>query len=120
MAQGSARQGADEWVSTRATVTACKEKLLARENWSAEGYSSGEYIVTFSYVANGRTFKGNYGANSPQECGHTFEILYDPAHPNINTGSDVLQNPWIRITAGILGIISALIGIWLWKDKDWF
>jgi hypothetical protein len=120
MAEGSERQQADEWISTRATITACRQSLLERENFSSEGYIPGEYIVTFSYVVNGRTFEGKYRASTPQECGHTFEILYDPARPNKNTGSDALQNPWIRITAGILGIISVLIGIWLWEDKDWF
>jgi hypothetical protein len=79
-----------------------------------------EYKVTFSYEVHGQTFSGNYRTTSPQKCGHAFEILYDPEHPSENTGSDVLPKPWIRITAIVLGIGAALIGIWLWGDQSWF
>jgi|ERR1700722_10331717 hypothetical protein len=120
MADASEIQRADEWVCTQATITACKQTILGRESMSSESYIPPEYTVTFTYDVNGRTFDGNYRANSPQKPGHAFDILYDPEHPHRNTGSDVLQNPWIRIAAWVLGGISVLIGIWLWGNKDWF
>src|SRR5450755_425994 len=86
----------EDWVSTRATIIACKQLLLGRENLSSEGYLPPEYIVTFSYSVAGQTFKGTYRTNSPQECGHDFEILYDPKHPSRNTASDVLNKRWVR------------------------
>ncbi|HWZ50360.1 MAG TPA: hypothetical protein VNW54_02740 [Granulicella sp.] len=101
-------------------ITACRQTLLGVESWSNEGYVPAEYIVTFSYAVDGRAFEGNYRANSPQECGHAFEILYDPEHPSKNTGSDVLQTPWIRIAAWGLAGIFVFIGIWLWGRKEWF
>ena len=107
-------------MSTQAVITACKQTLVGRESWSNEGYLPAEYTVTFSYAVNGRTFEGNYRANSPQECGHAFEILYDPEHPGKNTGSDVLQNPWMRIVAWGLAGITVFVGIWLWGREEWF
>jgi len=110
----------DEWVSTRATITACKQLLLGRENLSSEGYLPPEFVVTFSYSVGDQMFKGTYRANSPQECGHDFEILYDPRNPQKNTGSDVLNNRWIRVTAAALGVVAVLVATWFWGKEDWF
>ncbi len=110
----------DGWVSTRATVIACKQLLLGPENLSSEGYLPPEYVVTFSYSVGGQTFEGTYRANSPQEFGHDFEILYDPKRPNRNTGSDVLNKRWVRLTAAALGVIAVLVAIWFWGKEDWF
>ena len=77
-----------------------------------------EYDVTFSYEVNGRTYGGNYRTTSPQESGHIFEILYNPKYPNENTGSDILPKPWVKVTTIVLGVILALIGIWLCGDQD--
>jgi hypothetical protein len=120
MLGASQKQAADEWSRAQATIIACKQTFLGIESFSNEGYSPAEYVVTFCYMVNGRTFKGTYRANSLQECGHTFEILYDPQNPSRNSGSDILQKSWVRITAGILGGISALMAIWLWGNKSWF
>ena len=120
MPEATEKKLTDEWTSAQATITACKQRFLGRENMSNEGYMPAEYIVTFSYEVNGRTFCGNYRANSPQESGHTFEILYDPHRPARNTGSDALQKPWVKIAAWILGGIAVLLGIWLWGEKGWF
>jgi hypothetical protein len=113
-------QRADDWVSTRATIIACEQRLLGQENLKNEGYIPPEYVVTFLYSADGQTFKGTYRTNSPQECGHNFEILYDPKHPHKNTGSDVLNKRWIRMIAAALGVITVLVAIWFWGKEDRF
>jgi hypothetical protein len=73
-----------------------------------------------SYVVDGRVLEGSYRATFPQDCGHSFEILYDPEAPRRNTGSDMLDNRWLKWGAGIIGIGLALLAIWLWGDQDWF
>jgi hypothetical protein len=120
MLRASKKLVADEWIGTQATIAACKQTLLGRANMSNEGYIPAEYVVTFAYEVNGRTFKGNYRANSPQQSGHTFEILYDSEHPARNTGSDVLQRSWIKIATWLLSGITILGAIWHWGEKNWF
>ena len=110
----------DDWIRTKAIIIACKQRLLGGENLSGEGYLPPEYIVTFSYSVDGQTFEGSYRTNSPQECGHEFEVLYDPKHPSRNTGADVLNKRWVRFTAAALGVIAVLAAIWFWGKKDWF
>jgi hypothetical protein len=118
--QSSTGRLTDDWVGTRATITACDLRLLGRENLSNEGYTPPEYVVSFSYSADGQTFKGTYRANSPQACGRDFEIRYDPKHPSRNTGSDALDKRWVRIAAAALGVTTVLIGIWFWGKEYWF
>jgi hypothetical protein len=108
----------DEWIRTQATIIACTQK------WGYQSLDDNsvlpEYVVTFLYLADGQTFEGNYRANSPQECGHEFEILYDPKHLSRNTGSDVLNKRWVRMTGAMLGVIAVLIAIWFWGKECWF
>ena len=68
----------NDWLPTEATITACDQTFLGQESFTAEGYSPPEYRVSFSYVVDGRVLEGSYLASFPQECGHRFEILYDP------------------------------------------
>jgi hypothetical protein len=115
------KQGVEhDWQPVVATVSACKRTLLGQESFSDAGYVPSEYQVSFSYEVNGRSFAGTFRADSPQECGHSFEILYDPQNPCRNTGSDTLNNPWIKWGARILGIGLTLLAIWLWGDQHWF
>jgi hypothetical protein len=87
------KQGVDnDWLLAVATVSACKRTLLGQESISDAGYVPPEYQVSFSYEVNGRSFAGTFRANSPQERGHTFEILYDPQNPCRNTGPDIEQS----------------------------
>jgi hypothetical protein len=109
-----------DWLPTLATITACEQVLLGQESFSDEGYTPPEYRVSFSYVVDGRLLEGSYRATFPQVCGHSFEILYDPKKPSRNTGSDMLDNRWLKWGAGIIGIGLALLAIWLWGDQDWF
>ena len=109
-----------EWQSVQAEITACEQTWLGQENLSSEGYTPARYRVRFSYVVNGRTYSGSYGAASPQQCGQLLEILYDPANPSSNTGYDVLNKAWVRWVATAFGIGLALLAIWLWGSQDWF
>ena len=120
MPRSSEQRRANRWASTQATITACKQTLLGQESFSDEGYLPAEYLVTFSYQADGQDFDGSYRVNSPQDIGHTFEILYNPSNPRQNSGSDSLANPWRKWSARIIGIAAALLAIWLWGRKDWF
>jgi hypothetical protein len=95
-----------DWVSARATITACE--LRQPEGVSVEDYCPPLYLVTFSYSADGQTFKGTYRTNSEQECGHEFEILYNPKHPSRNTGSDGVTQSWVTMTAFVLVVIAFL------------
>ena len=111
----------NDWLPTQATITACEQTLLGQESFTDEGYTPPEYRISFSYVADGRTLEDSYLASYPQECGHGFEILYDPEKPSRNTGSDTLVNPWLKWGAGIiLGIGLPLLAGWLWRNQDWF
>jgi hypothetical protein len=114
------RNVGNDWLPTEATITACEQTFPGQESFD-EGYSPPEYRVSFSYVVEGRVLEGSYLASFPQECGHRFEILYDPAQPTRNTGSDMLVNPWLKWGAGIIiGFGLALLASWFWGDQDWF
>jgi hypothetical protein len=45
------------------------------------GYQLAEFTITFSYPAQSQTYYGTYKAGSPEQEGHTFEILFDPSDP---------------------------------------
>jgi hypothetical protein len=121
MPEAIKRHVGNDWLPTEATITACEQTLLGQESFSDEGYTPPEYRVSFSYVADGRVLEGSYLATFPEECGHRFEILYDPEKPSRNTGSDMLVNPWLKWGAGIIiGIGLALLVSWAWDDQDWF
>jgi Tfp pilus assembly protein PilW len=106
-----------DWVSARATITACE--LRRPEGVSVEDYCPPLYLVTFSYSADSQTFKGTYRTNSEQECGHEFEILYNPKHPSRNTGSDGLTQSWATMTGFVLVVIAILAGLWLFVKLGW-
>jgi hypothetical protein len=112
------RQVGNDWLPTLATVTTCDQ--TGSEGFSEEGYTPPQYRISFSYVADGRVLEGSYRATYPEECGHTFEILYDPEKPNRNTGSDISGDRWLGWVGGIIGIALALLSTWLWGDQDWF
>jgi len=121
MPEALKRHVGNDWLPTEATITACEQTFLGQESFTDEGYTPAEYRVSFSYVVGGRTLEDSYLASYPQECGHSFEILYDPQEPSRNTGSDMLVNPWLKWGAGIiLGIGLALLASWLWGNQDWF
>jgi hypothetical protein len=119
MPEALKRHVGNDWLPTEATITACEQ--TSQETFTDEGYTPPEYRVSFSYVVDGRVLEGSYRATFPQECGHSFEILYDPEKPSRNTGSDTLVNPWLKWGAGIIiGIGLALLASWFWGDQDWF
>ncbi len=80
---------------------------------SLESYIPPVYLVTFSYTADSQTFMGTYEANSPQECGHDFELFYDPRHPSRNTASELFSRPWVKRAAFTLCVIAALVWIYV-------
>lgn len=76
--------------------------------------------MTFSYKGDNRLFQGKYVTTSPVEEGHKFAIFYDPEHPSRSTGLDEPIVPWVRWTAGAIGIVLAVIAISLWGNEEWF
>jgi hypothetical protein len=84
----------NDWLPTVATVTTCER--IGQEAFSDEGYTPPQYRVSFSYAVNERVLQGSYRATFPQECGPSFEILYDPEKPSRNTRSDMLGNRWLK------------------------
>ena len=56
---------------------------------SDEGYTSPQYPDQFFLCGRWASVRGSYRATIPQECGPSFEILYDPENPSGNTGSDM-------------------------------
>jgi hypothetical protein len=73
----------------------------------------GEYVVSFSYEVLGKTYRGKYFAGSPHENRETFEILYDPNHPQRNTGSGDAGNKWMKVTFWVAGAALAALILWL-------
>src|ERR1700674_5476264 len=63
---GSSEQRTENWISTRATITDCTQTRLMQANVLVETYAPPEFVVTFSYLADDRTFEGTYRANSPR------------------------------------------------------
>jgi hypothetical protein len=110
----------NDWVSARATIIACEQRAPGGMDSSLESYVPPVYLVTYSYTAEGQTFKGTYEADSPQECGHDFEIFYDPRRPSRNTASELFSKPWIKMTAFTLCVIAVLVWIWICGKQRWF
>lgn len=119
MPMSSSKMSTDKWVSTQATIVACKKALFGQEIVS-DVYLPPTYIITFSYEVAGKPYRGSFRVNSPQECGYSFEIRYDPANPKRNTSSDLLDNSWIRWSARILGIGLVIAAIWRYWQEPWF
>jgi hypothetical protein len=112
-----AARSSDEWLETVATVTGCRRTV---ETALRDAFSSSEsdeiptaYVVRFEYDAMGMTRSGYYESTVPRECGYTFEILYDPSHPERNTGFDLSPRRSIRIALRVGGVILGLIIAWL-------
>jgi hypothetical protein len=61
----------------------------------------------------GKTYRGWYYAGTFHESGKTFEILYDPLHPEKNTGSEDQGRLWPRIVAWILCTAVIVLVAWL-------
>jgi hypothetical protein len=76
-------------------------------------YQHAEYVITFSYSDQGKIYVGKYKAGSPEETGHTFEILYDPSRPESNTGSDVPLKPWVKVIVWVAGGALTFLIVWL-------
>jgi hypothetical protein len=110
----------NDWVSARATITACEQRALGGMDFSLENYVPPVYVVTFSYAADGQTFNGTYEANSPQECGHDFEVFYDPRHPSRNTASELTSKLWVKWAIAALCVIGVLVWTWICNKERWF
>ncbi len=91
-------------------------------------YPVAEYVVSFSYEAQGRSYKGRYKSGVPRENGYSFEIVYDPEKPERNTASEDPENGWMNwknrpawktccIVA--LGIAFTLLIIFFQKMMGW-
>ena len=68
-----------------------------------------KFIITFSYAVEGKTYTGKFTAGSPQEIGETFQILFDPNNPEVNSESDKKMNPWLRAAAWVGGVASVIL-----------
>ncbi|WP_083808394.1 DUF3592 domain-containing protein [Granulicella tundricola] len=101
----------DDWLPVRAVVRSC------RRSWSrtgdAEVGTAGEYVVTFSYEVDGRTYRSWYYAGTFHKEGKTLEILYDPHHPSKNTGSEYYGLFWARAIGWVMGGVILLFFFWL-------
>ncbi len=79
-------------------------------------YEQAEYLVTFAYSVGGKTYRGQYKSGSPPEDGHTFEIQYDPRHPESNTGTDLALRPWVKAFTWIVGGVLTIAAIWFFDQ----
>jgi hypothetical protein len=95
----------NDWQPATATIRKC------RTSWSETSSEGGpqQYVVTFSYEVRGRTYRGWYYAGTRHEPGETLHILYDPLHPEKNTGSEHQGPLWARVLAWILGSVLAIL-----------
>jgi hypothetical protein len=92
------------WSAAFATVTASRSTY---NSWSLD--DPAEFLITFSYSAEGKVYTGKYKAGSPKDVGDTFEISFNPDNPQENTGEDPKLKPWVRAFAIILGTLVTLI-----------
>jgi hypothetical protein len=78
-------RSASPWLSTQATVTACKYEF-ARMNTLTLGISTDDsFLITFSYRAHGRTYTDHFTAPHYLEQNATFEVTYNPLAPEQNS-----------------------------------
>ena len=105
-----------DWLPVQAVVSDCLPSWFR----TGEGESGmpGEYVVSFTYKVRGTTFQGWYSAGSFHESGKTIHILYDPLHPEKNTGSENQASTRSRIIASIVGASLTVFLIWL-SQRSW-
>jgi hypothetical protein len=87
----------DDWITTTATITSCRAAFMT------DAETGSEYIATFQYQVNGKTYAGKFKRSSPVDACHQFEISYNPNDPSRNTGSDVQFTMRGRFTIWIIG-----------------
>jgi hypothetical protein len=106
-----------DWLPAKATVKSLRKKFFPQ----LDGYiSHTAYVVTFSYIAEGRKRSSRYTTSTPPEVGHSFDIFYDPKHPDRNTGVDNTLNPWVKWVVWLIMAAVFLTAYWLWGDQSWF
>jgi hypothetical protein len=102
------------WTPVLAKVTSCRRTVdtwFVRESVPTDGllYERARFVVYFSYSVAAKEYSGRYTAYSPREVGETFEILFDPEHPECNTGSDKEIKIWLKVAAVGGGIVITLL-----------
>lgn len=99
----------DEWNPATATVVSCKWRWFSGSN-NPPVHS--DYRVVFSYTVGSKSYRGTFIAGSPQEVGMTFPILYDPARPEENTGSDQSLTVGGRIVLWVVAVPLVIGFLW--------
>lgn len=110
-----------DWEETEGTIEECRLSFLSRLRGSEitdVGYDPYEYVVTFSYEADGHEFNGQYKANSPQEVGFHFPLRYLRSNPATNTAAKKPTSIWLKIVLGLIAIGCVLLLRHYFPDTD--
>lgn len=102
------------WQPALATVRNCRRTYatwFVDESSPDEGgtYHLAQWLVSFSYGVDGKTYGGRFQAGSPHRPGDTFSITFDPAHPQNHTGSDPKRKPLAAVL--LWGVAAALLAL---------
>jgi hypothetical protein len=116
MAESRKEESSDAWVTSTAVVTGCQRTFstsFVDESVLTDGiYEVAQFVINFSYEADGNSYDGRYMSGVPREDGYCFGILYDPKRPTRNTASEAPENGlmgWPRWKAVCFIVVASVV-----------
>lgn len=105
----------DDWVETTATIYSCGwEDTPFNDLGLKRGFTSGHYIVVFSYTIDGHYYSDEFASSKEWKEGSTIQIKYNPQNPEENDRTDEGNNIYASIAVYAAGIVIVALYFW-WK-----
>ncbi len=122
MAEGdtSRQTKRNPWQQTTATVVSCSYHYakwldVDLENGSDQSY----FVTTFSYKVNGELFVGEIDPDQERNEGETFNLLYDPLNPQVNTAEKAPPSRTQKILHWAVGAVGVALLLFLSYHYGW-
>jgi TctA family transporter len=100
------------WLETEARVTACRYEF-ARMNTLTFGIppENNRFLISFSYYAHARSYSDEFASPVALGNGATFNVRYNPLHPEENTKSasaSARRSPLFALGVAGSGVLSLM------------
>jgi hypothetical protein len=80
-------KSAPPWLETQAKVISCHYEFARLNALTLGLFSSGQFLISFTYYAHGKTFSDQFNSAIAIEQNETFPVLYNPLNPQQNNKS---------------------------------
>jgi hypothetical protein len=110
----------DGWIEAKAKVAFSDYRSAKLRDVDFESPADRSYfLITFSYLVNGKFYLDTFESPSPYKIDHLIEISYNPTNPQENSRSEQYKSKRMRITAWIAGAGIGLLLIYLGSQFGW-